>query len=203
MGIFKRKWADTPSAEARQEELRSEAATAQELHAEARAAFEQAALTGDRAAIDEARSAVDSAAARERELAAGIRASERDVARARDEQKAQERAAHRERAAEHARERLKCAERFDDLARQLGNCCAEYAAASLAVDVELGSGGLDSRKLATATHWHLLAPLWFNAPELCTHARLAPLIGGKKQSLAEASAPEAARVDAMEEEPAA
>ncbi len=200
MGIFKRKWADTPSAEARQEELRSEAATAQELHAEARAAFEQAALTGDRAAIDDARSAVDGAAARERELAAALRASERDVAQASEEQKAQKRAAHQRQAAEHARERLKCAERFDELARQLGECSAEYAAATLAVDVVLKSGGLPSQKLSTSTYWRLRSALWFNAQELCMHARLAPLLGGGKRSLAEFSAAEVTRVDALGEE---
>ncbi len=203
MGLFRRKKADVGSADARLEDLRSEASTNQEVHAQARAAFEEAALTGDRGAIDDARSAVDSAAARERELAAAIRASERDVTRAREEQTAQERAAHRERAAEHARKRLECAERFDDLARQLGECSAEYEAATLGVDVELGSGGLPSRKLSTATHWRLRSALWHSAPGLCIGARLAPLIGGRKSLLAEASAPEIARVDAMEEEPAA
>ena len=92
MSLFKRKRADTGSAEARFEELRVEAAALQDVHAEARAAFEEAALTGDRGALDEARSTVDSVAARERELDAGIRASERDVARARDELAARERA---------------------------------------------------------------------------------------------------------------
>ena len=200
MGIFKRKRGDTPTAEARLEELRAEAETSQGARAQAQAAFEEAALTGDRAVIDDARSAVDAAAARERELAAAIRASERDVARARDELAAQDRAAHRKRAAEHARRRLECAERFDDLARQLGECSAEYAAATLGVDVELGSGGLDSRKLSTATHWHLRSALWHSAPDLCLRARLAPLIGGRKRSLAEASAPEVVRVDTLGEE---
>ncbi len=203
MALFKRKRADTGSADARLEELRSEAAVEQKVHADARAAFEEAALSGDRAAIDSARSAVDSAAARERELAAGIRAAERDVARAREERVTQERADHQKRAAEHARRRLECAERFDELARQLGECSAEYAAATLAVDVELGTGGLDSRKLSTATHWRLRSALWFSAPDLCIGARIAPLIGGRKTSLTEASAPELARVDALEEEPAA
>ena len=203
MALFKRKRADTGSADARLEDLRSEAAATQEVHAQARAAFEEAALTGDRSAIDDARSAVDGAAARERELAAATRASERDVARARDEKSTKDRAAHQKRAAEHARARLAAAERFDDLARQLGECSAEYAAATLGVDVELKSGGLPSRKLSTTTHWRLRSALWFSAPELCTRARLAPLIGGRKTPLAEASAPEVARVDTLGEEPAA
>ncbi len=200
MALFKRKRADTGSAEARLEQLRAEAETGKGARAQAQAAFEEAALTGDRGAIDDARSAVDSAAARERDLAAAIRASERDVARARDELAAQERAAHQSRAAEHARKRLECAERFDDLASQLGECSAEYAAATLGVDVELKSGGLPSLKLSTATHWRLRSALWFSAPDLCTRARLAPLIGGRKTPLAEASAPEVARVDALGEE---
>ena len=203
MSLFKRKQADTGSAEARLQELEAEAAALQSVHAEARAVFEEAALSGDRGAIDEARATVDGAAARERELAAGTRAAERDVARAREELSARERAAHLKLALEHARVRLECAERFDDLARQLGECSAEYAAATLGVDVELGAGGLPSQKISTATHWRLRSALWFNAPDLCIGARLAPLIGGKKRSLAEASAPEIARVDAMEEEPAA
>ncbi len=199
MALFKRKRADTGSADARLEELRGEAAANQEVHVQARAAFEEAALTGDRGAIDDARSAVDGAAARERELAAGIRAAERDVARAREERASQERADHQKRAAEHARRRLECAERFDELARQLGECSAEYVAATLAVDVVLKSGGLPSQKLSTATYWRLRSALWFNAQELCMHARLAPLLGGGKRSLAEFSAAEVTRVDALEE----
>ncbi len=200
MGIFKRKRADTPSAGARLAELRAEAAANQEAHAQARAAFEEAALTGDRAAIDDARSAVDAATTRASELAAATRASERDVARAGEEAATEKRSAHQKRAAGHARARLECAERFDDLARQLGECSAEYAAATLGVDVELKSGGLPSLKLSTATHWRLRSALWFSAPDLCTCARLAPLIGGRKTSLAEVSAPEVARVESLGEE---
>ena len=69
--------------------------------------------------------------------------------------------------------------------------------------MELAAGGLPSRKLSTATYWRLRSALWFNAPGLCIGARLAPLIGGKKTSLAGASAPEVAQVDTMEEKPAA
>ncbi len=200
MGLFRRKRADTGSAEARLAELRAEVTAQEAARSEAEAVFEQAALSGDRGAIDEARSAVDTATARGRELAAATRASERDVARAREERVAQKLAARQRRAAGHARRRLECAERFDDLARQLGECSAGYEAATRGVDAELRAAGLPSRKIATATHWHLRSALWFSAPGLCMGARLAPLIGGRKRSLTEASAPEVARVDALGEE---
>ncbi len=143
---------------------------------------------------------MDTTAARELELAAASRASERDVALARDEQTANKRAAHQKVAAMHARKRLECAERFDNLARQLGDCSAEYEAATRGVDVELGTVGLPSRKLSNTTHWLLRSALWHAAPELCLRGRLAPLIGGQIRSLAEASAPEVARVDTLGEE---
>ena len=186
MALFKRKRADTGSADARLEQLRSEAAAQQEVHAEARAAFEEAALTGDRGAVDDARAAVDAAAARERELAAAIRASERDVARARDEHEAQERAAHLERAAEHAQRRLECAERFDDLARQLGECSAEFCEATSGIDAELRSAGVRSA-LSPSTRLRLTSALWAAAPTLSKLIRPQMLIT-RKSPLAESGA---------------